>query len=203
VNPGLFLCTAKPLMKLKRLLLLIVLLMPFAIEQIPVYGEPVHTEPPSATDIWFHAMDSLLNTLHDSGGLEEFRQSAEMNGDGVLSLYALGKIAMLNRDYPTAAYYFHRTEPLVDGEVEAARKLLHFNYALTLAHLNKADECIAQYLKALRIDPVWPAANFNIALAYYHKGDYASAREHMRDVLRFEPHFEGAKEYLAQLEAME
>ncbi|HEY3743170.1 MAG TPA: tetratricopeptide repeat protein [Bryobacteraceae bacterium] len=54
------------------------------------------------------------------------------------------------------------------------------NLGASLTHLGRFDEAIDQYTAALKQEPQNNALRMNLALAYYKKGDYANASDHLR-----------------------
>jgi tetratricopeptide (TPR) repeat protein len=47
---------------------------------------------------------------------------------------------------------------------------VHYNIGVALNEMGKADEAIAEYKKAIEIDPDYASAHYNLGLAYYKKG---------------------------------
>jgi len=62
--------------------------------------------------------------------------------------------------------------------------LLHFNLAVLLDDLDRADEAIAEYEAALRADPDLADGHYNLALLYEEQGEARQALRHMSQYRR-------------------
>jgi len=61
------------------------------------------------------------------------------------------------------------------------------NYAYTLYLDSMFSEAIEKFKKALEIQPNYPEAHYNIALAYSRTGEYQLARKHWEKVIEQAP----------------
>jgi len=61
------------------------------------------------------------------------------------------------------------------------------NYGYTLYLVSKFNEAVTYLKKALEIQPIYPEANYNIALAYSRLRQYTLAREHWEKVIEQSP----------------
>jgi tetratricopeptide (TPR) repeat protein len=61
------------------------------------------------------------------------------------------------------------------------------NYGYTLYLVSRFNEAVTNLKKALEIQPIYPEANYNIALAYSRLGQYTLAREHWEKVIEQSP----------------
>src|SRR5207245_422471 len=57
----------------------------------------------------------------------------------------------------------------------------------TMAKLGKSDEAVADYRKALALDPDCASAHSNLAVAFVQAGDLAEAESHYRKALAGKP----------------
>ena len=55
----------------------------------------------------------------------------------------------------------------------------HFNYAVTLHDLGRVEEAIEAYQEAVRLDPQFADAHFNLAVLFEQRDDRELAVEHM------------------------
>ena len=65
----------------------------------------------------------------------------------------------------------------------------------------KLDAAIADYQKAIQIDPHSEAAHYNLAVAYWKRSDWPNVIDHLNQVLAINPKNAGAQNYLAQAQA--
>ncbi len=64
-------------------------------------------------------------------------------------------------------------------------------------NLGKFDDAIKFYTKLAHLE--YPVLHYNLALAYYHCGDYPEAEEEFKKVLKFDPEFPKITETLAEI----
>ena len=65
--------------------------------------------------------------------------------------------------------------------------LAHLNYGVALAHDGREDEAVAEYIKALTIQPNMVEAQAAYGTALHQQGRYAQALPHLRRALRLRP----------------
>ena len=85
-------------------------------------------------------------------------------------------------DYPSAIRDYRKLLELRPGAVEAK-----VNLGAALAHIGDFDGAIAMYLSALPSISQKNAVRLNLALAYYKKGDFASAGEQFEILHKAQP----------------
>jgi tetratricopeptide (TPR) repeat protein len=78
-------------------------------------------------------------------------------------------------DYASAVTGYRKLLQLQPGLFPALA-----NLGASLTHLGRFDEAIVEYTAALKQEPQNNALRLNLALAYYKKGDYANASDHLR-----------------------
>lgn len=85
--------------------------------------------------------------------------------------------------------------------------LIHWNKRDMAAWLNrgalaererKFDDAIASYRQAIAIDPKSAQAHFNLAVAHWHLSEWDAVIAELQEVIRLEPGYPKAAEYLAQ-----
>ncbi|QNP42005.1 tetratricopeptide repeat protein [Lysobacter solisilvae (ex Woo and Kim 2020)] len=80
------------------------------------------------------------------------------------------------------AFAIVRSERNYSDRGDAA--LLHFNLGVLLDDMDRADEAIAEYENALRVDPELADAHYNLALLYEEQGEARQALRHMSQYRR-------------------
>src|SRR5438034_6036606 len=119
-------------------------------------------------------LDSLVNVTRYLGEArmleQESRKKLEANQREFQSLYSLAALMSLEERYVDSLNYFQRAE-----EVRPGSQILLFNHAFALSKIGEVDRAIDKYTQALRIDPIFDEAHYNIALLYVGKNDYDSA----------------------------
>jgi protein O-mannosyl-transferase len=149
----------------------------------------------------FATLDSYVNVscYRGKGGEIEAKALKKLNQtekDDFEDLYIVGKVAFNNavdaeqranpqeatKDYQKADQYFERAEKLDSNE-----KLVFFNHGYTLNSLQQPDRAIEKYLQAIRIDPIFIEAHYNLGLIYLRKNELHKAAEAFSEVLRFNP----------------
>jgi tetratricopeptide (TPR) repeat protein len=91
-----------------------------------------------------------------------------------------GLLSLEDRYTESLQYFRDAKERVPQSEV------VHFSYAYALAKAGQADLAIEEYLKALRIDPIFHEAHYNLALLYIQKADYVSAVQHLNNIVSLE-----------------
>ena len=131
-------------------------------------------------------MESFVNVTHalNEGGILEdgLRKKLETNPNDIAGIYMLASILSLEERYMESIEYFRRAE-----EQTAPSEVLSFNYAFALSKAGQIDSAIEKYLNALRVDPIFSEAHYNLALLFIQKTDYAKSVEHLTYILNQEP----------------
>jgi tetratricopeptide (TPR) repeat protein len=145
-------------------------------------------------------LDSLINVRRSLGEAKvmeaELRARLAANSREFGSLYALAALLSLEERYEDSLGYFEQaaaSDPSFD--------VVYFNYGFALSKAGRIDAAITQYLKALRIDPMFKEAHHNVALLYIQNRDYGSAVLHLTDILSQEPGNAKANLKLAEIHA--
>jgi tetratricopeptide (TPR) repeat protein len=73
----------------------------------------------------------------------------------------------------------------------------HFNVAVNDDHHQQVDQAIAEYQKALELQPDWAVAHFRLAQDYQKLGRTDDAITHWKLATRFDPQFYSAYDLLA------
>ena len=73
----------------------------------------------------------------------------------------------------------------------------HFNVAVNHDHHNEFADAIAEYKKALEIQPNWPVAHYRMALDYQKQGHLDEAIAEWEQTTHYDPQFYSAYDMLA------
>ncbi len=147
----------------------------------------------------FWPYDLYIDVVFTSGQanlLVDQMQNHLLKQKDARAYYAIGKIAMLRKDYNTAAAFFKDATAL-----DPAQKVMYFNYAYVLERLQRLEEAKACYTQALRLDPLFGDAHHNLGLIYSRQRNFPSALNEFEASLRLNPtrqqtHLEMAKIFI-------
>jgi tetratricopeptide (TPR) repeat protein len=132
------------------------------------------------------ALDGVVNAtlgLGESGAMQqELRRRLEASPNEFSALYMLASLLSWEQHYPESIEYFRRAA----AAQQTNSDMLYFNYAFALSKIGQIEPAIQGYKEALRQDPTFNEAHYNLALLYIQKGDYASAVEHLTDIVNAE-----------------
>ena len=112
-----------------------------------------------------------LKRLNEKGKVELFS-----------ALYTIGKVAFNNGDYVKANTYFEHAEQVKDDV-----RIVYFNHGYALTMLKQDERAAGKYIEAIRIDPIFIEAHYNLGLIYVRRKEYAKAVEAFTEVLRLDP----------------
>ncbi|MDZ7832227.1 MAG: tetratricopeptide repeat protein [Desulfobacterales bacterium] len=79
----------------------------------------------------------------------------------------------------------------------------HVNAGAALARMNRIDEAIKHFKKALAIHPDIAETHNNLGVLLIQKGDYQAAKNHFKAALRLRPGYKSARQNLEKLRALE
>jgi tetratricopeptide (TPR) repeat protein len=137
---------------------------------------------------------------------QELGKRLEANPNEFSSLYSLASLLSLDARYAEAVEYFQRavnSQRDLDFHLRQQNRaeVLYFNYAFALSKNGQNDRAIEEYIEALRYDPIFNEAHYNLALLYLGKGDLGSALGHLTDIVNMEAANAKANLKLAQIYA--
>jgi tetratricopeptide (TPR) repeat protein len=112
---------------------------------------------------------------------QDLRKTLERNPADLGTLYMLATLLSLADRQPESIPYFKQAT-----DQENRNALLYFNYAFALSQAGQKDRAMDQYTNALRVDPVFHEAHYNLALIYLEKKDYPSAVQHLNAIVSLE-----------------
>jgi len=129
------------------------------------------------------AWDSYINVSVERGRQEslraQLRERAQENPRN--ALYGLGKLAFQEGNYSEAVRYFQQAAKFFENQ-----KVFYFNYAYALEETGDVEGAIAEYTKAIQVDPLFMQARYNLGQLYLGKGLDQRAIEHFSQILRFD-----------------
>jgi tetratricopeptide (TPR) repeat protein len=94
----------------------------------------------------------------------------------------LGWLCYMASDSKTALTYYKKATELLPMSIEAK-----FGYIYPLSILNNWDEVLAQYKSILKIEPHNSKANYAMALIYYYRKDYSTAKTYLDAAINLYP----------------
>ncbi|OPZ91236.1 MAG: TPR repeat-containing protein YrrB [candidate division TA06 bacterium ADurb.Bin417] len=109
--------------------------------------------------------------------LADFNRAVAIQPDHLPALFQRGRLLLRKRDFERAAADFSLVLKHDPGHVPAYNQR-----AIALAGAGRTEAAIADWREALRRKPDFGEAGFNLALTYYLMGDYARARECVRNL---------------------
>ena len=128
----------------------------------------------------------------------EYDNAIASNPESVQGHYGKGK-ALLERGEMTEAEKIF--EKLANIKELYGKKYKHtFNsLGIDLRKMEKFDEAIRNYKRAIFMDPADEVLHYNMAHAYYKKGLTNEAARHLEKALSIKPNFEEGKQFLNQI----
>jgi len=150
-------------------------------------------------------LDSLVNVSHNLGEdkileQESRKRLAEVSVNDLKGLYMLAALLSLEERYGESLDYFDRAEKVASYR-DPGGETLFFNHAFALSKAGQVDNAIAKYLEALKIDPFFGEAHYNLALLYVGKQDHGSALQHLTSIVGRDPNNVRANMMLAEIYA--
>ncbi len=91
-------------------------------------------------------------------------------------------------------------EPVLSAESNAEA---HVNAGVAFAHINRIDEAVFHFRKALIIHPDIAETHNNLGVLLIQKGDLQAAQSHFKTALRLRPEYGNARQNLEKLRTLE
>jgi tetratricopeptide (TPR) repeat protein len=128
----------------------------------------------------------------------EYGNAIAVNPESVRGHYGKGKALFERGEMTEAEKVF---EKLANIKELYGKKYKHtFNsLGIDLRKMEKFDEAIRNYKRAIFMDPVDEVLHYNIAHAYYKKGLTNEAERHLQKALTIKPDFEEGKQFLDRI----
>ncbi|QGY41961.1 tetratricopeptide repeat protein [Pseudodesulfovibrio cashew] len=157
----------------------------------------------------FPKMKELSTTIQraeaqrDQGALYsaefEFSNALAVDEENVRANFGLGLTYMERGDAAKAADLFERVVGL-DAAFAPEHKHLFNEFGINLRKSKLLDQAVAYYSRALELTENDENLFYNIARAYFERGDVDQCRENLSKALEIHPGFDEAKKFLEYLE---
>lgn len=176
-------------------------------EEIPIqeFLERFNPEIEYHQTVVFPKMKELSSTIQraenqrDQGALYsaefEFNAALSFDEENVRANFGLGLTYMERGDTAKAADIFERVVGL-DAAFTPEHKHLFNEFGINLRKSKLLDQAVDYYARALEITQNDENLYYNIARAYYERGDVALCRQNLRKALDIHPDFGEAKQFL-------
>ncbi len=145
-------------------------------------------------DIVKTAEEHLKNKEYISAEFE-YGRAIKLDEDSVKANYGMGKVYIETGRVEQAKEVFKKLSQ-IEALFEEENKHIFNEFGIDLRKNGMLDEAIANYEKAISIDPKDEALYYNLGRAYKEKGNYKTAYEKVKKSLEIKPDFKEAQEYL-------
>jgi tetratricopeptide (TPR) repeat protein len=129
----------------------------------------------------------------------EYGRALQLEEDHLQANFGMAKTLFALGEKEKAKKYFLKLSSM-DALFEKENKHIFNELGIEMRKRGMLEEAIAHYQKALSIDPGDAVLYYNLARAYYEKGDWAKTLEQLRVALSIDPNFEEAKDFLSFIE---
>jgi tetratricopeptide (TPR) repeat protein len=129
----------------------------------------------------------------------EFNKALSLNQNDLRANLGKGKTLFAQGDKEEAKKVFERLARIEDL-YEKENKHIFNEFGIELRKRNLLEEAIANYGKALALDPGDAIILYNLGRAFFEKGEAEEAAVRLRQALTFRPDFPEAREFMASLE---
>ena len=107
------------------------------------------------------------------------RKSLQLNPNCINSLNNLSSILILKKEFNEAERF-----SLDSLDMNSKYNLAHFNLGLIYSNLDRIDDSIDSFRKAIKFDPENFAANLNLGATLLKRGDYEESKKYNKIALR-------------------
>ncbi len=142
---------------------------------------------------WDSYIDVSVQTGKQQPLRDELDQLSKRNA-AARANYGFAKLALTENKYKDAVEFFKQAWPAYTNE-----KIFLSNYAVALENAGDTSGAIDRYLDALRIDPQFMQAHFNLAQVYFEIHQFASAIPHFEQAIKADPRNAAAHIQLARI----
>jgi arylsulfatase A-like enzyme len=143
--------------------------------------------------VWLHRGDFARAEEHA-------RIALEQEGDPLLALVTLGRIARDRHDYPTALKYLDDVAAQLREKKRAPISMLHFLRGDVLARVGRSSEAVAAFREEIRAFPAEPSAYRNLILLLVSEGRSEEATRLVFELIETAPR---PQSYLAVAQTLE
>ena len=168
-----------------------------------VYLNEAVEKMPADARTWAELAKGLVTIGHSgiyTPGIWEDAKSASLRALQLDSLNALAWSTLAESksygemDYAGAEYAFKKSNSLNPSDA-----MNHYHYAWLLLLFDRMDEAIIEQTKAQELDPLMVGHTADLAVLYWHKGDFENAMKEARRALRIVNNFPHAYDIIGQL----
>jgi tetratricopeptide (TPR) repeat protein len=128
----------------------------------------------------------------------EYDRAIAVNPESVRGMYGKGK-ALLERGEVEEAFKAYENLAEIKDLYSRTYKHTFNSLGIDLRRMNKLDEAIRNYKRALSLDSDDEVLHYNIAHAYYKQNKLAEARAHLEEALKLNPNFVEGRKFLDNL----
>lgn len=130
----------------------------------------------------------------------DYEKALGFDEQNVRANFGLGLTYMARGDTEKAADVFKRVVTL-EAAFSSEHKHLFNEFGISLRKSRLFDQAVEYYTRALEMTIDDENLYYNIARAYYERGDRDECKEHLEKALQINPSFEAAKQFLEFLES--
>lgn len=134
--------------------------------------------------------------------LENLTLQTQLSGEmSYLTLFVLGMTQYANKDWDQAVEHFSEALNQVDGEVEALKQSVVYNFRgrshywsdyYRNDYTNRFESAIADFTKATELDPEYATAYYNRGVVYDIQGNYEQAIADYTTAIALDPEYANA-----------
>ncbi len=126
---------------------------------------------------------------------QEFNAALNIDAKSLEANHGLSKVYLETEDYEKANEILMKMGEL-DNLYNSENKHIFNEFAINLRKQKLYDNAISNYNKALAIDPQDEILYYNLARAYFEKGDFENAKKTLEKALEINNNFNEAKKFL-------
>ncbi len=130
----------------------------------------------------------------------EYQQALTIDDKHLKANMGMGRTLSAQGKEEEAKEYFTKLSS-IDDLYEEENKHLFNELGIELRKKGMFDESIVNYQKAIAIDPGDPVLYYNLARAYFEKGEIGLCREQAEKALHAKPDFKEAEDFIQRIEA--
>src|SRR6056297_2750511 len=142
-------------------------------------------------------LNNLGNALKCKGRIDKaitcYMGALEIDPKQIRARINMAAIMIQKQRYSVALSYL---SPIIKEKSNAEA---HLNAGTALANMDRIDEAISHFKKALDIHPDIAETHNNLGVMLVQKGDLRAARDHFKTALRLKPGYKSAKQNLKKI----
>jgi Ca-activated chloride channel family protein len=168
-------------------------------EQAETELRSVATAAPKFALGWSALALACANEHKQADAREALEHAVELDPKTLSTRFRLMRAEMDVKDWPAAEA---TAKALIQADGKKTYPQAYLDLATIQFHLQRVDDAIANATEEIRLDPnhELPRAEYILGMLEAAKGNYDSAREHMREYLRLEPKASDADEVRTRID---